>query len=126
MSIDHLGLAVADLQDSRRFYEQALAPLGIRYIREVGGWAGFGKDGQESFWLGHQVAPQPPVHFAFSAGSRDDVRAFYAAALAAGAKPNKPPQILDIYHRHFYAAMVFDPDGNNVEAVCHLAEQGEE
>jgi catechol 2,3-dioxygenase-like lactoylglutathione lyase family enzyme len=126
MSIDHLGLAVSDLQDSRRFYEQALAPLGIRHIREVGGWAGFGKDGQESFWLGQQTAQQHPVHFAFSAGSRKDVRAFYESALAAGAKANKPPQILHIYHRHFFAAMVFDPDGNNVEAVCHLPEQGEE
>jgi len=126
MSIDHLGLAVADLENSQRFYAQALAPLGIGYIREVGGWAGFGKDGLESFWLGRQTAPRTPSHFAFAARTRDEVRAFCQAALAAGAKPNKPPQVLDIYHRNFFAAMVFDPDGNNVEAVCHIIEQGEE
>jgi len=125
MSIDHLGLAVSDLDNSQRFYEQALAPLGIRYIRDVGGWAGYGKEGRESFWLGKQTTPRQPTHFAFSAGSREEVEAFFDAALAAGARPNKPPQVLNIYHRNFYAAMVFDPDGNNVEAVCH-AEQGEE
>jgi catechol 2,3-dioxygenase-like lactoylglutathione lyase family enzyme len=126
VSIDHLGLAVADLPKSQRFYEQALAPLGIRHTREVGGWAGFGKDKRESFWLGRQTSPGQPQHVAFAAESRDEVRAFYEAALAAGAKPNKPPQLLDIYHRHFFAAMVFDLDGNNVEAVCHVPDQGEE
>jgi catechol 2,3-dioxygenase-like lactoylglutathione lyase family enzyme len=119
--LDHLGLEVADYDRSKAFYEQALAPLGIGLVMEpVPGACGFGEHGMPYFWIGRRGrAPQTGVHVAFSASSREIVDAFHEAALAAGATDNGGPGVREIYHPDYYGAFVLDPDGNNVEAVCH-------
>ena len=119
--LDHISLDVADFAASRSFYEQALAPLGIAPLMEpVEGHLGFGAEGKPFFWIGTRAAPQTGVHVAFAASSREVVDAFHAAALAAGGEDNGGPGLRPVYHASYYAAFVFDPDGNNVEAVCHL------
>jgi len=120
MRIDHIGLDVADFETSRAFYEQALAPLGINVLMEpVPGICGFGGD-FPFFWIGKRDrGPQTGVHVAFTAKDRPMVDAFHAAALAAGGADNGGPGVREIYHPHYYGAFVLDPDGNNVEAVCH-------
>jgi len=124
--IDHTGVDVSDPEKSRRFYEQALAPLGYRVLMEVptavtGGAVvlGFGVPPKPDFWL-HQGSPQTPrVHVAFRADDRAAVEAFYQAAIAAGGTDNGPPGPRPHYHEHYYGAFVLDPDGHNVEACCH-------
>jgi catechol 2,3-dioxygenase-like lactoylglutathione lyase family enzyme len=128
--LDHVGFAVVDAERSKRFYEQALAPLGITLIMSVppektgaGGTAhGFGSEGKPYFWIGDNEAVGEGTHVAFLARSRRDVDAFYQAALAAGGRDNGAPGIRAHYHPNYYGAFVFDPDGINVEAVCHKAE----
>ena len=128
--LDHVGFAVADAERSRRFYEQALAPLGISLIMTVtpeqtqsGGTAhGFGSDGKPYFWVGDNERVGEGTHIAFTAATRAEVDAFHAAALAAGGKDNGAPGLRPIYHSNYYAAFVHDPDGLNIEAVCHRAE----
>jgi catechol 2,3-dioxygenase-like lactoylglutathione lyase family enzyme len=122
MTLDHVSLHVRDLARSRAFYSAALAPLGIDVRMEGGGWIGFGKPGKPQFWLGPGDAPSGPLHVAFTAATRAEVRAFHAAALAAGGIDNGTPGLRPHYHANYYGAFVFDPDGNNAEAVCHLAE----
>ena len=119
--LDHLGLDVTDYERSKAFYEHALAPLGIGLVMEpVEGVGGFGEGGMPYFWIGRRDRPpQTGVHVAFAASSREQVDAFHAAALAAGARDNGGPGMREIYHPHYYGAFVLDPDGNNVEAVCH-------
>lgn len=124
--IDHTGIAVTDLDRSRAFYTKALAPLAIDLVMEVsaeqtGGnaHAGFGAHGKAAFWIGSGVRPSGPAHFAFAAPSRAAVEAFYRAAIAAGGKDNGPPGLRPHYHTSYYAAFILDPDGNNIEAVCH-------
>jgi catechol 2,3-dioxygenase-like lactoylglutathione lyase family enzyme len=119
MIIDHIGLAVSDYEKSKRFFTEALAPLGIGLMMEVEGWAGLGKAGKPEFWFGTHTQPQRPLHIAFVAESREQVRAFYRAALAAGGTDNGPPGIREIYHPNYYGAFVIAPDGHNIEAVCH-------
>jgi catechol 2,3-dioxygenase-like lactoylglutathione lyase family enzyme len=124
--IDHTGLDVSDPEKSRRFYEQALAPLGYRVLMEVpteftGGAVvlGFGVPPKPDFWI-HQGNPQTPrVHVAFRAESREIVDAFYQAAIAAGGKDNGPPGPRPHYHQDYYGGFVLDPDGHNIEACCH-------
>ncbi|HVQ08712.1 MAG TPA: VOC family protein [Allosphingosinicella sp.] len=128
--LDHVGVAVADAERSRRFYEQALAPLGIVLIMSVtpeqtesGGRAhGFGSDGKPYFWVGDNEAVGEGTHVAFAASTRAEVRAFHQAALAAGGRDNGAPGLRPHYHPDYYGAFVLDPDGINVEAVCHRAE----
>ena len=128
--LDHVGFAVSDAERSRRFYEQALAPLGITLIKsvppektEAGGTAhGFGSNGKPYFWVGDNEAVGEGTHVAFQTESRAEVNAFYEAALAAGGRDNGPPGIRPHYHPNYYAAFVHDPDGINVEAVCHHPE----
>jgi catechol 2,3-dioxygenase-like lactoylglutathione lyase family enzyme len=128
--IDHVGFAVADAERSRRFYEQALAPLGISLIMsvtpdqtEAGGTAhGFGADDKPFFWIGDNERVGEGTHVAFAVDSRAKVEAFYQAALAAGGRDNGPPGLRPHYHPNYYAAFVFDPDGNNIEAVSHRPE----
>jgi catechol 2,3-dioxygenase-like lactoylglutathione lyase family enzyme len=84
MIIDHIGLTVGDYEVSKQFFCRALAPLGIELIAEVEGWAGLGKGGKPEFWFGAGGEKQRPLHIAFIADNRDQVRAFHAAALAAG------------------------------------------
>ncbi len=119
--LDHLGLDVTDFERSKAFYEKALAPLGISLMMEpIAGVAGFGSHGRPYFWIGHRDrGPQTGVHVAFSAPAREVVDAFHAAAIEAGAPDNGGPGVREIYHPQYYGAFVLDPDGNNVEAVCH-------
>jgi catechol 2,3-dioxygenase-like lactoylglutathione lyase family enzyme len=119
MIIDHLGLAVSDYDRSKQFFCRSLAPLGIELVMEVQGWAGLGKAGKPELWFGVGAQVHSPLHIAFIAESRDQVRRFYAAALAAEGTDNGPPGIREVYHPHYYGAFVLDPDGNNIEAVCH-------
>ena len=128
--LDHVGFAVADAERSKRFYEQALAPLGISLIMsvtpeqtEAGGTAhGFGSDGKPYFWVGDNERVGEGTHVAFSVDTRAKVDAFYRAALAAGGTDNGAPGIRPHYHPNYYAAFVRDPDGANIEAVCHRPE----
>lgn len=125
--IDHLGIAVADYGRSRAFYEAVLATLGYGVAMEVtreqtGSYdgCGFGPAGHPHFWIGTGGSATGGVHIAFSAASRAQVDAFHAAALAAGARDNGAPGLRPHYHANYYGAFVFDPDGHNIEAVCHL------
>ena len=127
--IDHLGFAVRDIERAKDFYLTALAPLGIGILVEVtpeqsGGDAhiGFGANGKEFFWIGGGKAVEGPVHIAFDAPNRATVDAFHKAALAAGGRDNGAPGIRAYYHPNYYGAFVFDLDGHNIEAVCHLPE----
>jgi catechol 2,3-dioxygenase-like lactoylglutathione lyase family enzyme len=126
--IDHLGFDVADLARSRAFYEQALAPLGMRVIMEVTyamnpAWAGVGMgEHKPDFWFGtprEGGGLNRVLHVAFRARDRATVDAFHAAAIAAGGRDNGAPGIRALYHPNYYGAFVFDPDGHNIEAVCH-------
>ena len=122
MILDHIGIAVHDFGRSSTFFRRALAPLGIETVLEGEGWAMLGKDGRPEFWFGVHGIPPGPVHIAFAAENREQVRAFYRAALAAGGRDNGAPGIRAKYHPNYYGAFVFDPDGHNIEAVCHQPE----
>lgn len=119
MIIDHLSLSVSELARSKDFFSAALAPLGITLVSEFGGWVGFGRGGKPEFWFGEGEVAQAPMHIAFVAESREQVDAFYKAAIAAGAKDNGAPGVREIYHPNYYGAFVIDSDGHNIEAVCH-------
>jgi len=121
--IDHIGVAVSDLERSVAFYTKALAPLGYALIMKFdtpGGFgvAGFGVAGKPDFWIAQGEMKQP-IHVAFRASGRANVREFYEAAMAAGGKDNGPPGTRPVYHEHYYGAFVHDLDGHNIEAVCH-------
>jgi catechol 2,3-dioxygenase-like lactoylglutathione lyase family enzyme len=116
--IDHIGIAVSDLENSVAFYTKALAPLGYSLIMKLEHAAGFGVAGKPDFWVG-KGAPKDAVHVALRAAGRAQVRAFYEAAIAAGGKDNGAPGTRPHYHEHYYGAFVHDPDGHNIEAVCH-------
>jgi catechol 2,3-dioxygenase-like lactoylglutathione lyase family enzyme len=124
--IDHLGLRVANPERSRRFYEAALAPLGYRVLREIpkeytGGRVilGYGVAPKPDFWVSEGEPETPRIHVAFRAASHAEVDAFYRAAIEAGGEDNGAPGPRPHYHEHYYGAFVLDPDGHNVEAVCH-------
>jgi catechol 2,3-dioxygenase-like lactoylglutathione lyase family enzyme len=125
--IDHVGFPVADYERSKAFYLKALAPLGYSLIMEVGGEyteskspaAGFGADGKPDFWIGGEGGLKGIMHIAIVAKDRAEVDAFHSAALAAGGKDNGAPGLRPHYHPNYYGAFVLDPDGHNVEAVCH-------
>jgi catechol 2,3-dioxygenase-like lactoylglutathione lyase family enzyme len=127
--LDHLAIDVSDLDRSRRFYAAALAPLGYVVRREAAASVGFGVaegegrslDPGGDFWIAVGAPPAPHIHFAFSAPSRAAVDAFFAAALQAGGGDNGRPGLRLRYHPDYYAAFVVDPDGYNIEAVCHAA-----
>ena len=122
MILDHIGLSVSDCERSKAFFSKALAPLGISLVMETHGWVGFGRAGVPQFWFGEGGEAHKPMHIAFAAENRAQVRAFYEAALEAGGQDNGPPGIRAIYHPHYYGAFVIGPDGHNVEAVCHRPE----
>jgi catechol 2,3-dioxygenase-like lactoylglutathione lyase family enzyme len=118
--LDHVGFAVSDYERSKAFYSQALAPLGITLLMEpMNAAAGFGKDGKPFFWIETRSAAQTGVHVAFAVDDRATVDAFHAAALEAGGMDNGAPGVREIYHPGYYGGYVLDPDGNNIEAVCH-------
>jgi catechol 2,3-dioxygenase-like lactoylglutathione lyase family enzyme len=128
--IDHIGLAVSDIARSTAFYEAALAPLGIAIVAtippeqtEAGGTVVmFGGDEGPFFVIADNERPGEGNHIAFRAGTRDQVAAFHAAALAAGGRDNGEPGLREHYGPTYYAAFVHDPDGFNIEAVCHAPE----
>jgi len=124
--IDHLGLQVGNFPRALRFYERALAPLGVSIVmrvtkEETGGHegAGFGRDGKPSFWIGTGERTAQRIHVAFTADTRAAVDRFFEAALAAGGVDNGAPGIRAHYHPNYYGAFVLDPEGHNIEAVCH-------
>ena len=126
--IDHIGFPVSDYARSKAFYAQALAPLGYELVMEIDAAhtesqapaAGFGTPGKPDFWIG---GLERPLHVAIAVTERASVDAFYAAALQAGGRDNGAPGLRPQYHANYYAAFVLDPDGHNIEAVCHAAEQ---
>jgi catechol 2,3-dioxygenase-like lactoylglutathione lyase family enzyme len=127
--IDHFGLQVADYQQALRFYQAALAPLGISIVmqvtsKETGSYegAGLGRGGKPDFWLSAGKHTTPSMHIAFVADNRAAVDRFYEAAIAAGGADNGPPGIRVHYHPNYYGAFVLDPEGHNIEAVCHKPE----
>lgn len=124
--LDHVGFAVTDYTKSKAFYEEALRPLGIGLLMEVtpeqtGGdaHAGFGEGRKPYFWISTGAKPKGGQHVAFAAPDRKSVDAFYAAAIATGGRDNGKPGLRPVYHPDYYGAFVLDPDGNNIEAVCH-------
>jgi len=119
--IDHTTASVTDIDSAKRFYEQALKPLGYSLLMEFPGVAGFGEGGKPDFWIGAREG-HTPTHVAFAAPDRATVDAFYQAAIAAGGKDNGPPGLREHYHPTYYGAYVHDADGNNIEAVCHRPE----
>ena len=125
--LDHAGFPVSDYARSKAFYLQALAPLGYVLVMEVqqdendSPAAGFGGGGKPDFWIGGEGGLQRPIHIAIAAQNRAAVDAFHRAALAAGGKDNGAPGLRPHYHPNYYAAFVLDPDGHNIEAVCHVA-----
>ena len=122
---DHVGLNVKDYPASRAFYEAALAPLGYKVVMAFDEWkaVGFGgDDGKPEFWVSQREPLGTGTHVAFHCDDRATVDAFYEAAVAAGGTDNGPPGLREHYHPTYYGAFVHDPDGNNVEAVCHAPE----
>jgi catechol 2,3-dioxygenase-like lactoylglutathione lyase family enzyme len=120
--LDHVTVNVGDFEQAKRFYEQALAPLGYSVQMEFAGAAGFGTGaGIPDFWIGSSPE-RGAAHVAFSASDRETVDAFYEAAIAAGGQDNGGPGLRPHYHETYYAAYVHDAAGNNVEAVCHRPE----
>lgn len=115
--LDHIVIRVSDLDASRAFYEKALVPLGYEELMSFPGVVAFGVEGKPDFWL-REGTPGEAVHVAFGA-DRATVDSFHAAALAAGGRDNGGPGVREIYHPHYYGAFVLDPDGHNIEAVCH-------
>ncbi|MBR0880384.1 catechol 2,3-dioxygenase-like lactoylglutathione lyase family enzyme [Bradyrhizobium japonicum] len=127
--IDHLGFSVSDYERAKAFYAKALAPLDYSLIMEVtaeqtghAAAAGFGANGKPDLWFGAEGAMNKPVHIAILAKDRATVDAFYKAAIAAGGRNNGAPGIRPHYHANYYGAFVLDPDGHNIEAVCHAPE----
>ena len=118
--LDHIGLIVHDYDRSKAFYQAALAPLGYELVMEMGDWAGFGWGGKPQLLIKGGSSTSPAVHIAFSAEDRETVQAFYDAALAAGAKDNGAPGLRPEYHENYFGAFVLDPDGHNIEVVCHI------
>lgn len=119
---DHIGIGVSDYAASKAFFLKALQPLGFTVAMEGPYGVGLGPAGKPVLWLS-QTSEQPAhLHLAFTADSRQQVGAFHAAALEAGAKDNGAPGLRPHYHANYYGAFVIGPDGHNVEAVCHKPE----
>jgi catechol 2,3-dioxygenase-like lactoylglutathione lyase family enzyme len=118
--IDHVILNVRDGAAAKAFYERALAPFGYTIGMQWQENVGFrSPEGRLDFWTAQRGEPSAPVHVAFHAADRATVDAFHAAALAAGGTDNGAPGLRPDYHEHYYGAFVLDPEGNNIEAVCH-------
>lgn len=124
--LDHVGFAVTDLEKARNFYQKALSPLGIMLIYDITAeqtdgeaYLGFGEDQKPYFWVGTGDRFGGRLHVAFLADNRAVVDKFYREAMAAGGKDNGAPGLRPHYHKNYYGAFVLDPDGNNIEAVCH-------
>ena len=124
--IDHTGVTVSNFQARKNFYLRALAPIDYTLIQEIPAAvtgrvdvAGFGVAPKPDFWIIAGSPNVPPLHVAFRVDSRAAVDAFYKAAIAAGGRDNGAPGPRPHYHQNYYGAFVLDPDGHNIEAVCH-------
>ena len=117
--LDHVTINVSDFDAALSFYTHALAPLGVEVVLERQRMAGLGNDGKPELWIAERDEPSAPVHVALSAPDHDTVDAFFAAALEVGGSDNGGPGMRPHYHESYYGAFVLDPDGNNIEAVCH-------
>ena len=122
--LDHLSIQCADLGASAAFYDAALAPLGGQRVMDFGEAIGYGVPAMPDFWIGRQATGDGfrESHIAFSAPSRAAVQAFFDTAVAQSAEVLHEPRLWPEYHATYYGAFVRDPDGNNVEAVCHQPE----
>jgi len=122
--LDHLSIQCADIERSGAFYDKVLATVGGERIMDFGETVGFGIPPMPDFWLGSQTSGEGfrESHIAFSAPDREAVRAFFDVAVQAGAEVLHQPRVWPEYHPNYYGAFVRDPDGNNIEAVCHRAE----
>src|SRR3954462_8378495 len=122
--LDHLSIPGADTEASAAFYDAVRAPLGGARIMEFGPVVGYGVPPMPDFWIGpHQTGEGfKASHIAFSAPDRQAVQASFDAAVGAGAEVLPEPRLWPEYHPNYYGAVVRDPDGNNVEAVCHSPE----
>lgn len=121
--IDHINLLVSDIERSKRFFQEALSPLGYELLMEHrSSGAGFGQAGKPDFRYKQEVLSSA-IHVAFASSDRATVDAFHDAAIAAGGRDNGPPGLRPEYHSTYYGAYVLDPDGNNIEAVCHRPER---
>jgi len=119
MILDHIGFNVSNFEDTKRFLLAALKPLRIAIVSEGPGWAMIGRDGKPQFWFGSFGESPGPIHIAFAAENREQVKQFHAAALAAGGKDNGGPGVREQYHPNYYGAFVIGSDGHNIEAVFH-------
>jgi len=117
---DHVGFGVTNLAASKAFYLKALQPIGAAVLMEGPWGVGIGCDNKPALWLHEAQQRATPMHLAFAATDRAQVDRFHAAALAAGGKDNGAPGLRPQYHPNYYGAFVFDPDGHNVEVVCHM------
>ena len=128
--IDHFGINCADFEDSARFYDTVLGVLGYSRLLDYDVAIGYGA-GRPDFWIGRQAetgptaGPNREMHLAFQAADASLVRAFFDAAVGLGAEVLHEPRFFPEYHENYYGAFVRDPDGNNVEAVCHTAQPGD-
>ena len=127
--IDHTGIVVSDFDKSKNFYSKVLSAIGYSLLMEfpasVTGHtdvAGFGEPPKPDFWVSKGSPNNPPIHVAFRVGTRAQVDAFFKAAITAGGRDNGPPGLRLHYHPNYYGAFVLDPDGHNIEAVCHSPE----
>jgi catechol 2,3-dioxygenase-like lactoylglutathione lyase family enzyme len=122
--IDHFGINCVDLDAAKQFYDTVLATLGYSRQMDFGEAVGYGRDGNPQFWISGaaSAASNREAHIAFQAADAAAVRAFHAAAVAAGAESLHEPRLWPEYHDRYFGAFVRDPDGNNVEAVCHSGE----
>jgi catechol 2,3-dioxygenase-like lactoylglutathione lyase family enzyme len=126
LMFDHVGINCADYPKSQEFYDRVLGVLGYSRQMDVGEAIGYGRDGKPTFWISDLAAgtahgPNREVHLAFHAADEDAVRAFHDAAVGLGAESLHAPRLWPEYHPGYFGAFVRDPDGNNVEAVCHHA-----
>jgi catechol 2,3-dioxygenase-like lactoylglutathione lyase family enzyme len=123
--LDHLQIQCRDMAASAAFYDRVLAPLGGGRLMDFGSAAiGYGVAPKPDFWIGAQQTGEGfrESHIAFTAPDKATVDAFFRAAVDAGAEVLHEPRMWPEYHAHYYGAFVRDPDGNNVEAVCHTAD----
>jgi catechol 2,3-dioxygenase-like lactoylglutathione lyase family enzyme len=118
--LDHVTIGITDVERSKQFYDRALRPLGIARLYAEGEWAaGYGVRPKAFFWIGLKATRQTSAHVAFTAADRATVDRFHEEAIAAGGRDNGAPGIRPHYHANYYGAFVLDPDGHNIEAVCH-------
>ena len=124
MMLDHLAIQCADVRASAAFYDTVLATVGGKRILDFGEIIGYGVPPMPDFWLGPRTTGEGfrESHIAFAARDRATVRAFFEAAVGMGAPVLQEPRLCPEYHPDYYGAFVRDPDGNNVEAVCHSPE----